>query len=321
MTVHPFVVIAVLILLFIAVFFLGLFAEIYRRRIYKSDEPNRQSSAAAQQSDESWRERLGGNVIKWSSWALVGISIAVLTTAVATSAMGGPEDKKAALETSRWVFAALLPLFGTWVGTVLAFYFSKDNFKAANEATKDLVKLTSDRLSETKVTDAMIPETSIMGKVTAPENVLGNTSLKEISEAFRDAKIGGKRPITRLLIRTPSNGCRAVLHRSTWHEMLKVAREPSAADPDKQTVDFDIKTDTLEKLLDLKTEFHEDMSFESFLTGYIAYIGADRSLADAKARMEAHNGCQDVIVTETGNPDEPIVGWITNVEISMALKA
>ena len=29
------------------------------------------------------------------------------------------------------VFFALLPMFGTWIGTVIAFYFGKENFNAA----------------------------------------------------------------------------------------------------------------------------------------------------------------------------------------------
>jgi hypothetical protein len=36
---------------------------------------------------------------------------------------------------SRLVFTAVLPLFGTWVGTVLAYEFARENLKTATEST------------------------------------------------------------------------------------------------------------------------------------------------------------------------------------------
>jgi hypothetical protein len=38
---------------------------------------------------------------------------------------------------TRLVFAAVVPLIGTWVGTLLAYNFSRENFEAASQATKD----------------------------------------------------------------------------------------------------------------------------------------------------------------------------------------
>ena len=34
----------------------------------------------------------------------------------------------------------LLPVLGTWVGTVIAYYFSKENFESANRSVKEMVK-------------------------------------------------------------------------------------------------------------------------------------------------------------------------------------
>src|SRR6266576_4938414 len=45
-----------------------------------------------------------------------------------------------ASDTARQVLATVLPLIGTWVGTVLAFYFSKENFEAAARSVADLAK-------------------------------------------------------------------------------------------------------------------------------------------------------------------------------------
>ena len=50
----------------------------------------------------------------------------------------------------------------------------------------------------------------------------------------------------------------------------------------------------------------------------VAFACADKTLADAKEAMDRMPGCQDVFVTRTGAPDEPVVGWLTNVEFAKA---
>ena len=61
-------------------------------------------------------------------------------------------------DTTKYVFAAVLPLLGTWVGTVLAHYFQKENLAAANQSISDLVKTVSTpgKLASLPVKDYMI---------------------------------------------------------------------------------------------------------------------------------------------------------------------
>ena len=51
------------------------------------------------------------------------------------------------------VYFALLPMLGTWIGTIIAFYFGKENFNAASNMFK---KLTPDVLDDVKVKQIMI---------------------------------------------------------------------------------------------------------------------------------------------------------------------
>jgi hypothetical protein len=56
------------------------------------------------------------------------------------------------------IFNALLPVFSTWVGTLLAFYFSKDNFEAATKSVTNLankISGTNERLQQITVKDKM----------------------------------------------------------------------------------------------------------------------------------------------------------------------
>jgi hypothetical protein len=42
----------------------------------------------------------------------------------------------------------------------------------------------------------------------------------------------------------------------------------------------------------------------------------DRTMADAKAAMEQIPGCQDAIVTKNGDRAEPMIGWLSNIDVS-----
>ncbi len=52
----------------------------------------------------------------------------------------------------------------------------------------------------------------------------------------------------------------------------------------------------------------------------IAYVPAGAMLSDAKERMERVRNCQDVFVTEHGQPGEPTLGWLTDAEVRRAAK-
>ena len=100
-----------------------------------------------------------------------------------------------------------------------------------------------------------------------------------------------------------NGACIAVVHRSLWQEMLVLGyRAATPATPDT----------TFGTLLAL-TPDGETRSFETLVTDSIAWVGAERSLADAKAAMESKAGCLDVMVTASGSPKEPVAGWLTKI--------
>src|SRR5713101_3697494 len=58
-------------------------------------------------------------------------------------------------ETVRYVFASIIPLLASWMGTILAFYFSKENFMAATQSVTDLTRTVTgiERLKTISATD------------------------------------------------------------------------------------------------------------------------------------------------------------------------
>jgi hypothetical protein len=67
----------------------------------------------------------------WLALGIVAVS-AVGLVVISIAALYWSSDRSATTQT---IFTSLLPLFGTWVGTVLAFYFARDNLEAATEST------------------------------------------------------------------------------------------------------------------------------------------------------------------------------------------
>jgi hypothetical protein len=83
------------------------------------------------------RDHIAERVIFWSGLGILATSVMVLGVAAYL--------KSTNLEQiANTVFNTLIPLFGTWVGLVIAFYFSNKNFNDAAEKTRDLVDQLSD---------------------------------------------------------------------------------------------------------------------------------------------------------------------------------
>ena len=116
---------------------------------------------------------------KWLAVGIVAASIVgvVLLSAVAILAAG---DERA--ETSRLVFSAVLPLLGTWVGTVLAFYFARANFEAATESTLALAGIET----ATPVSRVMIRESDFVAYDVGTSERLEDVPLADVRDKMRE---------------------------------------------------------------------------------------------------------------------------------------
>lgn len=193
------------------------------------------------------------------------------------------------------VLATVLPLFGTWVGTVLAYYFSKDNFAAATASVTELVgKVTAEqKLASIPAKDKMIARADMFVK-TLPEDKI---KLVETLDALEKTKKGSRIPIL------DDQGHPAyMVHRSMIDRYL--------ADQARKTPPPDPATLTFKNLLT------DDPELGKWAKQSFAVIKEDSTLAEAKSAMERISGCQDVFVTKGGTESEPVIGWVTNVVIA-----
>ena len=226
---------------------------------------------------------------KWLAVGIVGASVAgiVVISAIAIALAGSSRA-----ETSRLVFSSILPLLGTWVGTVLAFYFARENLQAATEsalrATESTLRLAGIEPG-TPVAGVMIPEAGMTAY-----DVPANQSVRDVPlRAVRGEMQTLDPPARRLPIRNASGAVLYVIHDSTLIAYAESVTQTTA------TLDK-----TIGDLLD--DQYYKD------LVEAIGFVGEKATVAEARALMASIQYCNDIFVTTSGKRDERAIGWLTN---------
>lgn len=204
---------------------------------------------------------------------------------------------------SQMVLGSLLPLLGTWVGTVLAFYFAKANFESAARNTKEILGM-RDRLESIVVESVMlrISETTVTKKILGAAETAESQKVTELTAMMRAA---GR---NRLPILAANNIPLYAVHLSTLTDFVASLVLDSARggkQPDEVTI------------ADLRAA---DVRLYQKIIAWVC-VKTGSTLADAKQAMEATPNCSDVFVTASGLPSDPVLGWITNVDIGLRSKA
>src|SRR5436309_3043459 len=187
----------------------------------------------------------------------------------------------------RYVFASIIPLLGSWMGTILAFYFSRDSLAAATQSVRDLTQaVTGDRLKTVPVKEKM-------------------RELKDIKFVQCDEKDDGNKKLSDLTAmgveRIPILNSQSVIRYLIYKVMI-----------DKHLAQFAGKADPQVAALTLKSLLDSDAQMKKLFQDTIAFVPLDATLADAKREMGKIPKCADIFVTNTGKKDEPILGWITD---------
>jgi CBS domain-containing protein len=211
--------------------------------------------------------------------AMVIVSVAgVVVISVVVIALASDHDSA-----SQLVFTAVLPLFGTWVGTVLAYYFAKENLKTATETTRRLLGSLPD---ETLVTEVMIRWQNINKLETTETDLLARRvdTLSEDLKSFTRLPVfdkGGKNAL-------------AVIHRSSLNAFL---------------------------LTDINSR--NAMTFAEFAASpeganarAFGVVAQGATVREARQTMGAKRERKDIFVTASGKADEAVVGWITDSDLA-----
>ena len=233
----------------------------------------------------------------WKStrfWLAIGVMVLSITSvailAILVIHYASPENKQ---DAGTRVLGSVLPLLGTWVGTVLAYYFSKENFEAATKSVTELAKQITpqEKLKSALVNQKMIPKVQMFFRTVPADKV----KLVDLLNDLEKQQKGNRIPIL-----GDKGEAVYILHRSIIDKFLSdAARAGKAAS--------DIAGLTLQDLLNQSSLKAIAQAFD--------VVKQDSSLADAMEAMSKIDDCQDVFVTESGRKGEAVLGWITNVII------
>ncbi len=188
---------------------------------------------------------------------------------------------------------SLLPIWGTWVGTVLAFYFGKSNFDAASKSYQEVIKtLSSDeKIASVKALDVMIPFDEIV-KLFYDESK--DTTIKDI------LNMDSFKKYNRYAIFNNDKTLRYIIHRSEFTKYIT----------SKAFEKVNVDEITLNKFIE-----DGEKSENNIWLDCACFISISANLLEAKNAMAGVHGCQDVFVSRTGKTNEPVIGLITNIMI------
>jgi len=216
---------------------------------------------------------------KLTFW-IVGVSaLAIIGLAVITMLKNANEAKN--------IFNAVLPVFASWVGTILAFYYGRENFESANAEVRKIISKIS-------------PEQRAMEKVSKHMRQLVSMSCFLIPAGKSDAdftlsdlrkKLGAN--VSRLPVIDSNSKPKYMIHESSL---------------DKYTSAGGQDTDTLETFI--KNQKSKGIEYGNN-KGFVV-VSIQTTLGDAKRKMDSTPPCMDIFVTETGSSDEPIKGWLSD---------
>jgi hypothetical protein len=254
---------------------------------------NGAEQAVANTADQVARNRI-------AIWITLGGMIGVTILGIVVVFLADGHDRS---DAAKLVFGSLLPLLGTWVGTVLAFYFAKANFESAAKNTKDLLGIT-ERLRATPVESVMLKMTdsNVTKKTLVPPEKPESLKIAELVKLMRDNRRN------RLPVLNADSSGLFIIHLSILTDYIST----KALSPTGQS-----KTVSDLTMSDLQTDDLE--LYQKTLAWVCVKLGG--TLAEAKSAMEDIPGCSDVFVTTSGRKSDPVVGWLTNVEIGLRSSA
>lgn len=209
-----------------------------------------------------------------------------------------------------FVGQSLLPLWGTWVGTIIAFYFGRENFEAATKSYRDVIKtLTPEqKIAAIPVREVMIP----VEKIKYMEYT-EDTKKKKLVDILNDPIF---REYFRMAFLTPEKILKYIIHKSTLAIFIVEKTQAKSMDGTPVKVEAEILT-----LQDLIQYENSESRIPAMLKRGYGFVSIGACLLDAKKIIDSLPECQDVFVTQNGKENEPVLGLITNNMILEKAKA
>lgn len=188
-------------------------------------------------------------------------------------------------------FTTILPVLAGWVGTVLAFYFSAASLEATTSSLDKAINPPASTPTAA-VADKMIPPPAIKGTIDLAKRAPGTIPLAELTSTYINLQISR-------LIFVENGTFRYVMHQSALNAFLVKKGDGTA-----QLTFADLLADA-EALVQISK--------------LVVFVKPSTALADARNALNAVAGAQDIIVTADATANTPMLGWLTNVDLTKFL--
>ncbi len=263
-------------------------------------------------ADAAIRSRIAPIVLAIGSAAIIVLALALILEFSSLSMQNKTLQDKIDVVLSG-VFNSVLPVFATWVGTVIAFYFTNESYRAAAQSTRESFSAGQERLKATPVKAAMLPLARMVAYKLPQGGSLETIPLKDVDAKYAAQGANNDR-VSRLAFLDADGKFVAVMHRSIWMELLagNLRTNPQLLQ-ENGAVGLLIAANVAAAT--------PPRTYADFIKNTVAFVGVDQSLADAKTAMEAVKGAQDVMVTQSGAANAAVIGWIMNTDIARMSKA
>ena len=228
---------------------------------------------------------------KMAYYTLAFSGVAILVLAILTIINGGDTHKD-----TMTIFNTTLPVFASWIGTILAFYFGRENFESANQQVQNLVqRLSPEQKAQEKITSVM-RTTHAMAFYQMPKS----TTYKDITLALIQQKFESDE-INRLPIVDENREIQYMIHESKLNKYLLTTQKDKSS------------------FVEFLSMTKEGLSPFGKNRGFVV-VSQLSSLAEAKQKLETNRESQDIFITKTGSSKEPILGWISNTRLTRYMK-
>ena len=144
-------------------------------------------------SSDELRGRLAQAVTTWALIAIALLGIAIIAIAGYNTSIPSTnvEARREFLDAAKYVFASTLPVVAAWVGTVMAFYFGKENFKAATDSVSQIARQLT---SQEKLGQTNVQEIGKAMEAVAPLRFDQNDKLESVTLDKLEEKMRAKEP-------------------------------------------------------------------------------------------------------------------------------
>lgn len=210
-------------------------------------------------------------------------------------------------ETSQSVMSATLPLYGTWVGTILAFYFSRNAFESASTASSRNAEIFNQF------------NKSLVSAPPSPDNTLAKISLKSLANGLIFSQNDLAKPLQEVvndmvskeryktIVVDAEKKYVDLISRINASAFLTQPGSPSTQPP---TVNAPSTPPSMKDYLDWRRK--QGVKAQPI----VVFLPETATLADADTQLKATPGCRDIIVTSDGNRTSPVVVYVTDTDIN-----